>query len=1619
LQGLDQNSENYILKRFLKILRNIGLSILALIILIIILVNFSPVQTFIAKRATIILSDKLKTKVSIDKVKIGILNSVTLEGLYVEGRDKDTLLYTGELSARITDWFIFSDKPVIKYVGLKNTYANLYRTSTSDQWNFQFIIDAFDSGKKSTSPKKKSDFDIGLEKVELENVRFHMDDAWIGADKDFEVGSFVIDANKVDFKNKILDIDKIVAKRTAVMIRDYDGGRPPRAKKPSIVDTTPFNKGNWVVKLGRLSLEDCIFSSDQDEDAPTPNMFDPQHIGVKEINAEARDIKIVGDTVRGKMTFSAKERSGFIVKKLKADVFVSPNASICDNLYLETNNSILERYYAMYYTRFPDFKNYIDKVVMVGDFKNARIDANDVGYFAPSVRQFKTIVKANGFVAGTVDSLTSKNLNVTDGNMIVKGDLRMIGLPDINNTWIDYKNGEIYTNGQAIFHYAPSLKDNPNLALEKVTNAYFKGNYVGYIDNFIANGTLVTNLGSITSDVKMNIPDMNQSKAVYSGTVKSDNFDLGTLLRIKDLGAVTMSAKVQGNAFDPEIAKINVDAFIDHITYRGYAYQKIKADGVVERNKFDGNLLIDDPNLAFAFYGQLKVEDKQLKINATANLLKSDFKALNLTKDSLTATADIDLNWVGTNFDNFLGYVKLYNINVLRFGNRLDLDSIYVQSTMSADSQKLVTVESNALSATLSGNYQITKLPNSVIFYLSKYLPNYIKAPTSYAPDQDLTFAVTTRRVDNLLGVLVPSIKGFNNSTINGSLNTNEQSLNLNAKIPYGAVGNVSMHNVSVSGDGDFRLLGLNAEAERIVLGDSILKGSVSVTTTLGNDSMIFNIATNSREALGTATINGRAYAQNDSLYFNLMASEFYLGGTKWEISDGSTITLADKYLYTQNINIHSGSQEIDINSASAAPDAPIGIEIKNLDVGQITVATKLSETQTYGTINGNIKIENLFKKLFVTANIKASDVIYGPDTLGNIIVDGSYDAEKNTVNLDPQSGMYRGSSSMTVGGTLVLFDSTSKQRVNGTIQFNNSPLNWLSPVVTGYVSKLSGNLQGTVHIKGAANSPDVDGKVLMDNAHVKVDFLGTEYDMSPATINLNNQEINFGNITLQDIFKNKAILAGKITHDRFKDLELNFNVGSSKFQVINLEENENETFYGNLIVGFRNLSVRGPVDDIRIRISSARPADKSHLFIPIGGTSISTNYNYVSFKPTAADSQNVVKRKGKNKLYINIDAVLNELAEITLVLDPSTGDAINATGTGNLNMEIPLGNDIRMYGVYEIAQGDYTFTLKQLFFKRKFDLNAGSRINFNGLISQTEMNVQGVYTTRTRLYDLLNAQERTVIEYDRKEARETKAPQNVNVLLYMNGSLEEPKLSFKLDLPDKRAAGTLAYAKLESYNQDPKLLFNQVAGLLLIGSFIPENGTGGDNTGSATAGAISNISEILSGTASSQLTNVISKITGDQTLSFDLKYKAYNYYNTNSSGGGQDNLRNELTFGFTKNYFNDRLNIELGSAYDWGRPTSASNKTSNFNPVGDFRIQYQFREGGNVRGYIFRTSTYDVIGESNLTRGGVGVSWRKSFDSFEEFFHGERYARKKLEEEQKKLSQPADTSTQRTGGTW
>jgi hypothetical protein len=171
-----------------------------------------------------------------------------------------------------------------------------------------------------------------------------------------------------------------------------------------------------------------------------------------------------------------------------------------------------------------------------------------------------------------------------------------------------------------------------------------------------------------------------------------------------------------------------------------------------------------------------------------------------------------------------------------------------------------------------------------------------------------------------------------------------------------------------------------------------------------------------------------------------------------------------------------------------------------------------------------------------------------------------------------------------------------------------------------------------------------------------------------------------------------------------------------------------------------------------------------------------------------------------------------------------------------------------------------------------------------------------------------------------------------------------------------------------------------------------------------------------LSSTASAQVTNIVNKITGDKNLSVDLRYKTYASSSYDAASlSSSDISRNQLSLGVRKNLFNDRLSVQVGSAYDWGRASSSNSTTNNL--AGDFRIEYLLQEGGNLRLNIFRNSNYDALVDKNVNRGGAGLSWRKSYDDFWDLFRGQKYAQRK-NRNTLELMQTDTASTDKRSGT-
>ena len=138
--------------------------------------------------------------------------------------------------------------------------------------------------------------------------------------------------------------------------------------------------------------------------------------------------------------------------------------------------------------------------------------------FAIAWFMWKKKISLKGKIRGTIDDLVGKDLNVRAGNStVLNGDISMTGLPDINETFIDFKANDFRTTYNDAVSIIPAMRRVTNPDLRKIQYVNFKGSFTGFIRDFVTFGTIQTNLGNLTTDLNMKMPKGKQP--IYSGSI--------------------------------------------------------------------------------------------------------------------------------------------------------------------------------------------------------------------------------------------------------------------------------------------------------------------------------------------------------------------------------------------------------------------------------------------------------------------------------------------------------------------------------------------------------------------------------------------------------------------------------------------------------------------------------------------------------------------------------------------------------------------------------------------------------------------------------------------------------------------------------------------------------------------------------------------------------------------------------------------------------------------------------------------------------------------------------------------------------------------------------------------
>ncbi len=1588
----------------------------ALVILLLILAAFIFVETpfgqnWLAKKVTEKFSKELHTKISFDHISFSLLDKLNLEGLLLRDQQNDTLLYAGKLQVRITDWFVFKNKAELKYIGLENSIIKLQRKDSV--WNYQFIADFFTPSSTGKS-NKQSGIQFNLKKLSLKNVVLAKKDEWAGQDIIAGLGDLQLDAREINPDKKVVDIASLYLVKPQFSLYTYQGKDDSLQKEDTVTIDSPeavdsllkWNQDGWIMNISLLKIDKGSFKTIKQSNKPAVSYFDPNDIEFSSISGKFNNLRLEKDTFSAKVSdLATEEKSGFLVKSLNSDVKINPQGMSFSDLDLKTNNSTIRNSFSMGYNDMSDMADFVHNVSLRAVFDKSQIASDDVAFFAPELKPWEKNIGISGTIKGTITDLLGKNLVINAGsNTYINGDITMSGLPDINQTFIDFKSNDTRTTYTDAVRFLPAIKGITKPDLASLGYIHFVGSFTGFMHDFVTFGTIHTNLGTIKSDLNMKLPPHKQP--IYSGNIATKDFQLGKFIHNSQVGIISFSGIVKGHGSTANTLNADLKATISEFDFNGYRYHNVAANGTLEKQLFNGYASVNDSNLQATLNGLVNINGSDSKFDLLADVQTANLKALQIMKDDMSFNGKFNLNFTGDNIDNFLGSARITDARLMRNDQRLSFDSLVLYSQY-ANGIRTLTVSSNEFDGSVTGDFHIDDLSNAIQVFLNKYYPSYVKAPAELITHQNFKFSLQTRNVDTIMQLFDKHLRGFNDSRIDGSLDLAQSQLQLNASIPQFTYDNkYNFSDTKINANGTLAQLNLDGSIQNVTVNDSINLPNTSFSVLAKNDSSKITITTATNEALAKADLNANVITYSDGVKINFDTSSFVVNTKTWTIDKGGELSFRSNTNASGEVVLHEGNQKIKLRTVPSGEGTwnDLLIDLANVNLGDIS--PYISRDRLEGLVSGSARIENPGPKMTGDANFDVAFFRYNEDSIGELnISDVSYNNEKDgnlkfkITNPDPVH---------VINATANIYLSGKHDDNLISVKTKEYQLKFLETFLGDLFADIQGYATGNVDIKGSLDDLNYVGKAHLHDAGLKLKFTDVFYKLKDTDINLRESELDLGSIKLIDTLTNAtATLSGTIYHESWKNMyfDLEAKVDNNPMTLLNTTEADNNSFYGHAI-GTGSMILVGSENDMYMTIDAkSSEKDSSHIVIPPEKSKASELADFLVQRTHGSTLKDTLAVASTHKMTFDIDLTADPHTTIEVILDEVTGDVVKGRGRGSLNIHSATGEPLTLNGNIDIEDGSYLFTF-QSFFKRPFVLRKGGNnyIRWNGDPNKATIHFDAQYTAENVSFSPLAS--------FISDSRIQTLRDNVYVIVTMSGELFKPDFSFKLEFPPSSIATSdpiLPY-NIQQIENNPNELNKQVTYLIVFNSFAPVGGTAnsGSNASTSNSGGFQNainelayntISSLLFNELNKQFSNILAQIFKDDKLKVNLTGSVYNRNFASSTFINTGNVNVTLS----RALFNDRFIITAGSTLDipfQNQNQTATTLDQKFQFLPDVSTEWLINEKGTIRATFFYRQNLDFEPGATTTsyknkRIGAGLSYRKEFNHLGELFRKKKDKKK------------------------
>ena len=1276
-------------------------------------------------------------------------------------------------------------------------------------------------------------------------------------------------------------------------------------------------------------------------------------VDFSKLNASLHNFKILGPDISATINgMSFLDHRGLEVKSLDADFVYTKTKISLANLDLVTANSFLKGDVLLTYIK-EDFTDFTNKVKFDIAVNAASLATNDIYYF------YKELGRDNHFafsshITGTLNNLKANNMRlVDDNNSQIIGDVHFKNLFNIEGDGF-YMNGNFQ---RVSSDYHTLVKLLPNVlgkklptSLSKIGNFNLSGTAEITTSTIDADVNMETSLGRIWSKLKMSNID-NIDNASYKGDIILDNFNIGRFLEKKDLGIVSLNVSVDGKGFTEKNLNTAFSGDIYKIRYQDYTYTKIKVNGNFKNPIFEGNLLVNDPNLFMDFDGIVNLGKKEIEYDFHTIIDYANLGKMNLVKNDSVSVfkGEIRVNVTGNTLDDLQGDIYINRTSYQNKNDTYYFDDFNVSSRFDADRIRTITVNSpDILEGQVVGKFEFGELRKMVENSLGSLYANY--SPNKIKPKQFLKFNFSI--YNKIIEIFYPGIEIAANTNVRGNINSDDGEFKFNFSSPQITAFENYFDKVNVQIDNKNPLYNAFIEIDSVRTKYYKVSDFSLINVTLNDTLFVRSEFKGGNKAADYFNINlYHTIDENSRSVVGIDKSEMQFKDFMWYLNENEqpdNRVVFDKSLKNfsiENIMMTHEDQAIALNGTlRGKSNKNLQLTFNNVDLNKIT--PEIPQFNFHGILNGEVSVMQNNDAYRPTSSIKIDSLMVNDIALGDLNVDIRGDENFSKFNVNSVLDNKNVESFKAVGDFSIANGQTS---MDIDLRFQDFNLGLLDALLGGdAISNIKGFVSGAASVSGNVTNPEINGRLFVDDAALTIPYLNVEYKIdSKSIVDLTTNQFIIRNTGITDTkYQTQGSLVGRIRHNKFSDWELDININTSRLLALDTKDSEDAAYYGTAFIN-GSATISGPTTGLFIKVNATSEAGTA-IKIPISNTEAVGTNGYIHFLSPSEkyNMEHGIAEVSRNYqgLELEFDLDITPQAEVEVILDRSSGHGIKGKGFGSLLFKINTLGKFNMWGDFQAYEGTYNFKYGGIIDK-KFNVKKGGSIIWEGDPMRAILNLEAVYTTTANPAVLLE-----------NPSVNKKVP--VEVIIAVKGSLTAPEPDFDINFP---TVTSVLKSEIQYKLDDRDTRQTQALYLLSSGGFLSSEGVNQSD---------------FAGNLFERASGIFSDIFQDEDGKFNV---GLDYVSADKRPGTEADGR----FGFTvSTQINERISIN-GKV---GVPVGGINESA---IVGDVEVQYRVNEDGTMNLRVFnRENDINYIGQGVGYTQGIGINYEVDFDTFKELIN-------------------------------